>query len=144
MAVVNGNDLEIVTNGVIIPSQTRVTLETSRDLILVTTRQTDGFRERIPGNRDATLSFEGFYDNEDDRLEPGTFVTWRFRSLSGTFHGEGYITSEGYVAGTDSAPTRAGTIEVTGEFNFSEQLLETLQINGVTVCVETEELQALV
>ena len=140
----NGTDLHIVLNGTTIPSSTNVSLDLTRDLIQVTTQPTNGFVERIPGNRDGTLSFEGFFDAAVDNIDPGTFVEWRFRSIGGTFHGEGYVISLGISGGTDEAPTRFGEIQTTGQIFFSEQLEEELCVNGVRLCVETEGLRALV
>ena len=140
--IVNGNNITILLNGRQLQTSTNVSLETSRELIQVTTKPTNGFIERIPGQRDGSLSFEGYYDVDNFLYTPGDFVSWRFRAPNGTFYGLGYIDNINYSGGTDEAPTSTGSVQTTGEISFVNQLTEVLCVNGVSLCIDNQELTA--
>ena len=138
----NGNNLTISLDGMVIANSISVSLTTTRDLIFVTTKPTNGFRERIPGERTGSLDFEAYLDWDIDKLDPGTLVQWRFQSSLGAFYGNGYVGSIGYSGGTDSAPTLAGSMETTGEINFVKQQQDVLCVNGETLCIDGNPLTA--
>lgn len=144
MAIRNGNTLNIVSNGDRIANARTVSLDITNNLVEVTTQPSRGFVERISGNRTGVLSFDGLYDVTEADVEAGTLVSWRFRGQDGTYYGDGYVSLENYSGGVDDAPVRSGTIETTGPINFARQVLDTLCVNGVTLCVDGQELTARV
>ena len=142
--IFNGNQLNIMVDGVNIANAITVNLDTVRNNIAVTRSRTNGNRERIPGIVDGSLTYGGYYDVDTTRYEPGTFISWIFRGSGGSFLGNGYITTTGYNGDTDNATKTNGSIETTGQIQFVRQQSDTLCVNDVALCVDGHNLTALI
>ena len=140
----NGNNIRIRIGNVEIPSLTSVSADFTREMIIITSRPTNGYMERTPGNRTGSLSFEGFFDAQVDRLDIGTLIQWAFLGRGREFTGQGYITDMSITGGTDEAPTRSGSIEVTGPIaSFEVNINEALRDREVQLCDAGEDLFTL-
>ncbi len=140
----NGTNLRILIGDVVIPSLTSVSIDISRETITVTTSPSNGNIQRIPGTRDVSLSFDGYFGSDIDNLDVGELIDWNFTGRVSLYRGSGYITSLSRSAGTDSAPTYSGSIEGTGTV---EQIIinsdQTLCDRNTTLCSNGEELRTL-
>ena len=140
--ITNGNNVTIILDSAVIQSLTSVSLDTNIQLVDVTTRPTNGWKETIRGDRNGTLTFEGFYDAALADIDPGTLVQWVFSVDGGSYSGMGYVEDVSRSGGTDEAPIRTGTIKTTGPIVFEAQTEVVLCVLGRTLCVEQETLQA--
>lgn len=99
--------------------------ELSADMIDTTSKNSGGDREFLPGNRSATLSFEGLFDEAitstagfdllNDAIKAGTKVTALFGALNGkTYSYQAYISSLSRTAPEGDVETFSCTIQCTG------------------------------
>lgn len=99
--------------------------ELSADMIDTTSKNSGGDREFLPGNRSATLSFEGLFDEAitstagfdllNDAIKAGTKVTALFGASSGkTYSYQAYISSLSRTAPEGDVETFSCTIQCTG------------------------------
>ena len=151
MAVVNANNVELLildsapaanaANTTLrkIGEATSFTLDISRENIVITSKASNSYVERIPGVRDWTASGEGFlnYAQEAENLaqggaavgtdnapelfafmDAGTEIHVRFGVADERFISSGYLTSVSQSGGTDDAPTYSFSLEGNGEITF--------------------------
>lgn len=99
--------------------------ELSADMIDTTSKNSGGDREFLPGNRSATLSFEGLFDEGitstagfdllNDAVKAGTKVTALFGAASGKAYSyQAYISSLSRTAPEGDVETFSCTIQCTG------------------------------
>ena len=87
--VVTSNNLDISLNGTVLVDATSVSLEISRELLVVTKSPSNGFIQRIPGIRDSSLSFDGYLNSDAlNAISVGVEVQWRFFSNQTVFSGD--------------------------------------------------------
>ena len=136
MAIFNGTDLVLTVspsdggaNAKLMHSQT-VSLSINVDTIDISTKDSQGFRDLLGGQKSFSLSADGLMDfntgagdTEPDELftqamnrTPVTFVFGLASPASGdyTYSGSGFISSIEFSAGTEDAPTYSVTIVGTG------------------------------
>ena len=136
MAIFNGTDLVLkvspsdgVADVKLMHSQ-NVSLSINVDTIDISTKDSNGFRDLIGGQKSFSLSADGLMDfagvagdTEPDELFTQamnrTAVTFIFGLASPTtgmytYSGSGFITSMEYSAGTEDAPTYSVSIEGSG------------------------------
>ena len=142
--IVNGKDILLIADGSEITTETRVSLNISRETIEVTMSPSNGYVQRIYGNKDSSIDFEGYFDIDVDRFDTDRLLEWFFRSPDGLFYGKGYVTIEALEAGFDDAPTTSGTIEVDGGVFFVEELEVDLVINGCPLVIDDKQLTAFI
>ena len=151
MAVVNANQVELLIASTApaanaanttlrkIGEATTFTLDISRENIVITSKSSNSYVERIPGVRDWTASGEGFlnYAQEAETLaqggnaagtdnapelfalmDGGTEIHVRFGVGNERFIGSGYLTAVSQSGGTDDAPTYSFSMEGNGEITF--------------------------
>lgn len=143
--IVNGTNLVLTINGTTVATATEVSLETYRETHTATLSPSNGHRQRIIGRRTGTIDFSGMLDDGSlNDYSPGDIVNWRFGFANGVFNGECYIGSISFYAGTDEAPTRSGSFEITGEARFAEVTSDILCIDGQPVCIDGEQVRVLI
>ena len=78
MAVQNGTDILLQVGGVLVNATTNHDLNLSVDMIDVTTKDSNGSKEYIAGEDDATVTIEGLYD-------PAATYSWEelFAAITG-------------------------------------------------------------
>jgi hypothetical protein len=120
-----GTATVIKIGGVTIAKGKSASFEKTSDMIDVTTKDSGGDREFLPGDRSATMSFEGLFDNAIsstagyDLLETaqnaGTLVTALFGGSTGsTYSYSAYISNISRSAPEGDAETFTCTIQCTG------------------------------
>ena len=125
MAVVNGTNLIITLGGTAIANAQEVSLSLNHDVIDVTTKDSAGNRELIPGQKSGSMSCSGlqeFSGSNGIKALTATFNTGAAVALvfdqvatSGeTFSANGILTSLEISGGTDDAPTYSASFELTG------------------------------
>lgn len=133
MATINGTSLLIVVNDTKIAHSTSATLNFERAMIDVSSKDSGGFQDNIPGQASASVDFEGLVDftastgyNLDDLYslyKNETEITWEIASGSaGTapkFTGNGYISSISMDTPMEDATTFSGSITVTGSVTYT-------------------------
>ena len=104
----------------------------------VTTKSSNSFKESIPGEISATLSFEGLLPATLAAATDGTerqvvnlaqlainrtTIYWEF-GLTGNarFTGEGYFNANDFTGGTNDSSTYTGSITVTGTFQYDSDV----------------------
>ncbi len=154
MAIVNSNDVELLiavtspaanaadTTFQTIGHCTSLSLDISRENIVITSKASRSYVERIPGQRDWTASGDGFSDyaqatqpiagtstdaadtaNVSELFgfqDAGTEIFIRFGVGSTRFIGSGFFTSVSQSGGTDEAPTYSFSLEGNGPITFDE------------------------
>ena len=137
MAIVNSNNVTLLVatsepaanaaNSTlsVISNATSVTLDISRENIVVTNKASNSNVERIPGVKDWSASGEGQLDyspttGEQNASElqalmaAGTKVYIRYGIGDSRYVGGGYLTSVSQSAGTDDVPTFSFSLEGDG------------------------------
>ncbi len=154
MAIVNANNVTLLiattdpaansanTTLRAIGEATSVTLDISRENIVITSKSSNSYVERIPGVRDWTASGEGFLnyaqeteggadgavvgtDNANELFayqDGGTQIFIRFGVGDSRYIGSGYLTSVSQSGGTDDAPTYSFSLEGNGEITFDSDV----------------------
>ena len=131
MAKLDGYDILVQTGGVTVVGQTGAGLYFLADMIDVTTKDSNKFKEYLAGEKGGTITVDGLYDvtggtnnTEDvfDDLIAGTEVTWKWGQFATAgekyFTGSGFISSLNMSGPKNEASTYSITIQVTGEFEI--------------------------
>ena len=126
MAILNSNFLnvrftdDLLGNALTIRDLTNVSFDIFHNLTEVTNGDTSGWKQLIPGEQGASLTFDAYldmddhYDDINDAIE-GAEVLMYFGSYEGYREGRGYISNVSVSGGTDDVPTISATIDITGE-----------------------------
>jgi len=104
---------------------TSCTISFSADMADVTTKDSDGYTEIIPGTRSGEISFDGLVDYTDsmsgaslgDFLLTRAKVDFSFGTVATgdkLYTGEGYLTSLEISAEAENAATYSGSVQITG------------------------------
>ena len=110
---------------VVIGHSTSASLSLSNDLPEITSKDSAGFQEVIPGVKSAEISFEGLVSYTDtnnvkeisELLLNRSKLDWSFATATSgdqVFTGEGYLSSVEVSSETESPVTYSGSITVTG------------------------------
>lgn len=126
MAVLKGDVILLSANGNALKGTTDDSVEFTADMIDITTKDSNGEKEYLSGERDATISVEGKYDPTDtnegildvwDDYKSGTAITILFGQLSngGTqWTCSGLVSSISFSGPKNDAATFSATLQVTG------------------------------
>ena len=129
MAIFNGTDLGVYIGSTLIAAATDVTLTLNAETIDITTKDSSGFRELLPGLRSGSMSVSGLIDYVDasnkDFLdlygawESRTALVLKFSKSSlatgeASFSASGFVTSLEQSGGTEDTATYSATFELTG------------------------------
>lgn len=126
MAKVNATDIGVYIGSTLISGATSGELSLSSAMIDITTKDSAGDSEFLPGLRSGTLSVEALYTDDDaDYNQSDLFAAWTGRtSLTikyGTnttgkkrFSASGYISSLSQSAGMEEAATYSAEFQLTG------------------------------
>tara|TARA_R100001230_G_C5684340_1_gene192657 strand:- start:742 stop:1140 length:399 start_codon:yes stop_codon:yes gene_type:complete len=125
MAVVNGTNLIITLGGTAIANAQEVSLSLNHDVIDVTTKDSAGNRELIPGQKSGSMSCSGLQEFSGSNgikaltstFNSGAQVTLVFDQVATggeTFTSGGILTSLEISGGTDDAPTYSASFELSG------------------------------
>ena len=131
MAKLDGYDILVQTGGVAVVGQTGTSLDFVADMIDITTKDSNKFKEYLAGEKGGTITIDGLYDvdtganNTEDvfaSLLAGTEVTWKWGKYATAgdkyFTGSGLISSLNMGGPKNEAATYSMTIQVTGEFEI--------------------------
>ena len=129
MAIFNGTELGVYIGTTLIAAATDCSLSLSAEVIDITTKDSAGFRELLPGLRSGSMSVSGLVDyvdasNQDytdlfTAFENRTLLTLKF-SKATLATGEisiaagAYLTSLEQSGGTEDTATYSATFELTG------------------------------
>lgn len=125
MAKINATDVSILIGDVEVSNLTNCEIEINREMIDVTTKDSDKWKEILVGlldwkmNGDITVDFAGAYAPDDifTSLVAGTSLTLKF-GVPGAgnikYSGSGFYTQLGYQAGVQDKYTAKFNIEGTG------------------------------
>ncbi|MAP81924.1 MAG: hypothetical protein CL526_12655 [Aequorivita sp.] len=125
MAVFNGTNIAISLGGTAIAHATECSVTLNQETIDVTTKDSSGARELIPGLKSGSMSVSGLQEvsgGNGIKLLTATFNTGAAVALifdqvatSGeTFSANGILTSLEMSGGTEDAPTYSASFELTG------------------------------
>lgn len=115
MAIRNSNEVRVWINGVEAPLVTDAKLTIDTPTVEVTSKPTEGYRERIPNHKTATVNFASYLD-QLSQYSVGDVVEVRYGTrLNAVANTEGIITNISISGGTDTAPIYDVTIESDGE-----------------------------
>jgi TP901-1 family phage major tail protein len=121
----NGTLIALYKDGVKVTHSTNTSLDISEDIIDVTTKDSSGWKESIPGLRsasgsgdflfseDGAVNFEDFFDEINTR---SSFTALWSTAVTGdkTYTGTAYITSISLSGGVEDAMTYNIAFEITG------------------------------
>ena len=102
---------------------TEVSISLNQETIDVTTKDSSGMRELLPGLKSGSVSVSGLQDYSDaagvekltGTFDTGAAVAIIWDSTSGeTFSASGILTSLELAGGTEDAPTYSASFELTG------------------------------
>jgi hypothetical protein len=126
MALANGTDIGVYQGGTLIAGLTSNDISFEHALRDATTKDSSGNSEYLEGLRDASISFEGYYN---DVITGQTFeelytlysgrstATFRWSSTTTSdkyYEGTGYIESLGISAPLEETTTFTGSVKITG------------------------------
>ena len=130
MAKINGSKVKILVAGIAISNLKKVDIDVNGAMIDVTTKDSNGWKEVIPGLKDAKMTFEGSVDesaaypagNIFTSIVNGTSAAIIFYGSDQTNAGKsysatGYFTSFKKTAGTEDEYTFSGSIIITGSMS---------------------------
>jgi TP901-1 family phage major tail protein len=131
MAKLDGYDILVQTDAVAVVGQTGAGLDFVSDMIEITTKDSNKFKEYLAGEKGGTITIDGLYDvdtganNTEDvfaNLLAGTEVTWKWGKYATAgdkyFTGSAFISSLNMSAPKNEAATYSMTLQVTGEFSI--------------------------
>ena len=124
MAKFNATDIRIEVDGNTIAHETEASIEFSRDMIDVTSKDSSANREIIPGLRSFSMTFSALVDYAKtfgidgvlDSWLNGTLVTIKYRSTTAgnsEYTGSGFFSTLSAEGPLEDAHTFSGTIEGT-------------------------------
>ena len=125
MAKANGTTVKILSDGISISNLKNVSMNVNGAMIEVTTKDSGGWKEVLPGLKDATMSGDGEVDTASTlapdiifgKLKTGTSCAVIFYdSVSGkkSYTATGYYSKFNYKAGTEDSFTFDFEITITG------------------------------
>ena len=125
MSKINGTDLMLYCDGVVIAAQRGGTLSIEQNLIPTTNKGSSGWAEHINGQRSATIDFDGLYSTTGLSAEALIgYITGRtnievifFPTTTGTYHWRGMAdpTSISMDAPLEDAISISGSFTINGE-----------------------------
>jgi len=122
---VNGNDVGIYVEGVLIGCLTNATFSSSNQEIDVTCKDDSGARKILPGGQTAEITFEGFFDPA---------ATYGFQDLVALNKDRTRSWVKMYYAGTDALSITCyaylNQIEWTGPLNAGSTFSGTFTVDG--------------
>ena len=131
MAKLDGYDILVQTGGVAVVGQQGTSLDFVSDMIDITTKDSNKFKEYLAGEKGGTITIDGLYDvdtgnnNTEDvfaSLLAGTEVTWKWGKYAAPgdkyFTGSAIISSLNMSGPKNEAATYSMTLQVTGEFEI--------------------------
>jgi hypothetical protein len=122
---VNGNDVGIYVEGVLIGCLTNATFSSSNQEIDVTCKDDSGARKILPGGQTAEITFEGFFDPA---------ATYGFQDLVALNKDRTRSWVKMYYAGTDALSITCyaylNQIEWTGPLNACSTFSGTFTVDG--------------
>ena len=106
MAKIDGKLMVMQIDGVTIAGQTTGSMSTNADMLDATTKDSAGWKEFLPGEKNVTFSVGGLYDpaaaeGSEEALAylyEGAVLTWRWGQ---TTSGGSYWTGSGYISSID-------------------------------------------
>lgn len=133
MSKINSTKVKILVSGVAINNLTNVTMSIGADMIDVTTKDSAGWAEFLPGKKNATLSGDGIVDFSASSIPPSTiFATYLSLGASAAiiFYDGTATTGKSYscTAYFDKFELKGGT---EGNFEFSFSLKVTAAVTQV-------------
>jgi TP901-1 family phage major tail protein len=128
MAKINGTDFLVYSDNVAVGASTSCTLNVSANLFDVTSKDSAGWAEKLPGLRSWSIDVEGLYDPAQtldaeelyDMLDTRDEVTVKFSTteVGATYYtGKAYVTSLKISAPMEDAVTITATFEGTADLN---------------------------
>jgi len=125
MAVFNGTNVAITLGGTAIANATECSVSLNQETIDITTKDSSGNRELIPGLKSGSMSCNGLQEVSGSNgikaltatFDTGAAVTLVFtHTISGgqTFTASGILTSLEMSGGTEDAPTYSASFELSG------------------------------
>lgn len=126
MAKINGSKVKILSSGVAITNTQNVSIDINGAMIDVTTKDSSGWKEVLPGLKDAQMSFDGIVDvaaavtvdSLITKLIAGTSVAVIFYdgtpSTGKSYSASGYINKISLKAATEDSYLFSGSITITG------------------------------
>lgn len=125
MAVFNGTNIAITLGGTAIANATECSVSLNQETIEVTTKDSSGNRELIPGLKSGSMSVSGLQEVSGangikaltSTFNTGAAVNLVFDQTATdgeTFSASGILTSLEMSGGTEDAPTYSASFELTG------------------------------
>lgn len=125
MAVFNGTNIAVTLGATAIAHATECSITLNQETIDVTTKDSSGNRELIPGLKSGSMSVSGLQEvsgSDGIKLLAGTFDTGAAVALvfdqvatgGETFSASGILTSLEMSGGVEDAPTYSASFELTG------------------------------
>jgi predicted secreted protein len=123
MAVLNGTKMRVIVNGVAIGGTKSFTLDIKKNNPDASSKDSAGYKNRISGQKDWTVSFDGLYDPAGvynfeqlfDMIDGDARVLLEMAVIDGTGGGELY---KGYAlgAGLSMGAAMEETVTISGNF----------------------------
>ena len=126
MAIINGTVWLLALGGTDLPDQTEGSISINMEMRDITTKDSSGYRELLPGLRSGTISVSGLIDDQGTGGAGGTLFTalsaqtepliFGFDDASDDYNYtcNGFCTSLEVSAGTEDNVTYSATFEITG------------------------------
>ena len=132
MAKKNGTLILLKVEGNVIEALTTNSFESTTDMIECTSKSSGRFKEFIPGEMGATISFEGKYNDAPTGANLGyadligyyvagtkvDFIMGGTTASDEIIEGEGYLSDITWDAPQNETSTFSGTIQVTGTWTL--------------------------
>lgn len=114
--MVNANNYLAWIDGVQVPNQVSLDFTIDNQLIEVTTKPTNGFREFITGIKEGAANIECYLSRDElNRYEVGSSISLRVGTLSESFVSSGIISNIARLGGVDEVARYSIAITVNGE-----------------------------
>ena len=126
MAILNGTNVTITQGGTAIANATDCSISFTRELVDITTKDSGGYREVIPRQRQATFSVSGFVEmNETNGSQALSAACEGGTSLTVVFDMDDGTNTETY-----SCSALCSSIEMSGGIEDAAQFSATLESTG--------------
>jgi predicted secreted protein len=119
MAVNNANIISLFLSGTKAAVATSHELSLSQDTIEVTSKDSSGKAEYLPGKRDGTISIEGFVDPNANEFADifnlyGSTVSFEYNDSNKKYTGNAIVTELTRSGENDSPETFSASLQITG------------------------------
>jgi len=125
MAVFNGTNIAVTLGGTAVAHATECSLSLNQETIEVTTKDSSGMRELIPGLKSGSISISGLQEVAGSAgvkalagaMNTGAAVALVFDQVETSgekWTANGILTSLELAGGTEDAPTYSASFELTG------------------------------